>query len=281
MTTRGAAASSSGDVLADMKRQMAALQAKLAQFEQAAPSAAAAAAAVVPEDPALIFAALFRSLQEGQAAQAAAMQQMAKQQATAASSAIVLKSLGDLPSFTGKGADTTLIASEWLQSAEHYYAARERAQDITALDGDQVRVLQAVNALQDDARRWYNAIPQPRPNTWALFRSAVESRFCSVPAERIRVDRLHEFVEKSSKLRASLNLQGIQAITTRFAQLVGEVPPDYLTEHAVLGLLARILPQRCVKVVMLEDAKKPLPKLHEVVNKVLARASADDQAAAY
>jgi hypothetical protein len=54
-----------------------------------------------------------------------------------------------------------------------------------------------------------------------------------------------------------------------------------VTHHEKLALLARGLPQRYAEVVMQEDAKKPLPPLHEVINTVLARAAFKQQAASY
>ncbi|MEQ1736931.1 MAG: hypothetical protein ABL886_11085, partial [Rhodoglobus sp.] len=106
-------------------------------------------------------------------------------------------------------------------------------------------------------------------------------RFCSVPSERIRVDKLHEFVEKSAKLRDRLNVQGMQAFTARFLQLAGEIPDAYLTLHGKVALLARGLPQRYAEVVLKEDSKTPTPALHEIINTVLSRAAHREQAAAF
>jgi hypothetical protein len=223
------------------------------------------------------LAALVRALQDGQARQA---EQMLKQQAATAAQQLVLRSLGELPTFSGKGGDTTLIAHEWLQRAERFFAIREKALGIDAALGDEARLLNAAYALADDARRWYDALPQP-PSTWTGFRDAVKARFCSVPSERIRVDKLREFVEKAAKIRDKLNVVGMQAFTTRFAQLAGEVSDRFLTDHGQLELLARGLPQRYAEVVAKEDAKEPPPPLHEVINLVLARASQKEHAALY
>ena len=211
-------------------------------------------------------AALLRVVQEGQARQA--------------SQQLVLRSLGELPTFSGKGADTTLSAQEWLQRAERYFAIRERALGIDATLGDEARLLDAAYALQDDARRWYDALPK-QPSTWPAFHEAIKARFCSVPSERIRLDRLREFVEKASRLKDKLNVQGMQAFTARFAQLAGEVSARFLTDHGQLELLSRGLPQRYAEVVAKEDAKEPPPPLHEVINIVLARASQKEHAASY
>jgi hypothetical protein len=211
-------------------------------------------------------AALLRVVQEGQARQA--------------SQQLVLRSLGELPTFSGKGADTTLSAQEWLQRAERYFAIRERALGIDATLGDEARLLDAAYALQDDARRWYDALPK-QPSTWPEFHEAIKARFCSVPSERIRLDRLREFVEKASRLKDKLNVQGMQAFTARFAQLAGEVSARFLTDHGQLELLSRGLPQRYAEVVAKEDAKEPPPPLHEVINIVLARASQKEHAASY
>ena len=102
-----------------------------------------------------------------------------------------------------------------------------------------------------------------------------------MPSERIRVDRLTEFVDKAARIRDKLNVQGMQAFTARFAQLAGEVPDDLVTGRGKLALLARGLPQRYSEVVLQEEAKKPTPPLHQVINTVLARASQKEQAASY
>jgi hypothetical protein len=223
------------------------------------------------------LAALVRAMQESQERQA---EQARKQQAASAAQLLLLQSLGELPTFSGKGGDTTLIAHEWLQQAEDFFTAREQATGIDAVMGDRSRLLTAATVLQDDARRWYSALPR-RPATWAEFQDALKARFCSVPSERIRVDRLTEFVDKAARLRDKLTVQGMQTFTARFAQLAGEVPEDLVTGRGKLALLARGLPQRYSEVVLQEEAKKPTPPLHEVINTVLARASQKEQAASY
>jgi hypothetical protein len=230
-----------------------------------------------PPAAATDVAALARAIQERQVRQ---IEQACQQQAASSAQLLLLQSLGSLPTFSGKGGDTTLVAHEWLQRAEDFFASREHALGIDAALGDQARLLNAAYALQDDARRWYSALPQ-RPATWTGFQDALKARFCSVPSERIRVDRLTEFVDKAARIRDKLNVQGMQAFTAHFAQLAGQVSPAYVTQHQKLGLLARGLPQRYAEVVMMEDAKDPLPQLHEVINTVLARASFKEQAASY
>jgi hypothetical protein len=244
-----------------------------------------------PGTAAADIAALTRALLDGQAQQAEQMrraldsqaqqaEQMRRAQAASAAQMLILRSLGELPTFNGKGADTTLAAQEWLQRAEDYFAVREQALGIDSVLGDKSRLLNAANALTDDARRWYTALPQ-RPSSWAAFCDAIRARFCSVPDERVRVDRLHEFVDKAARLRDKLNVQGMQAFTARFAQLAGEVPDEYVTQHGKLALLARGLPQRSAEIVLQEDAKKPLPPLHQVINTVLSRAAHKEHAASY
>jgi hypothetical protein len=275
------------DDIANAMRELRELRAekerwRLAQGQQTAPSASLSlheqGVAPPQREPSpgttsADIAMLARFLQDSQAQQA---EQMRKQQAQM----LLLQSVGELPTFSGKGGDPTIAAQDWLRRAEDFFAAREVALEITAAQADKARLLSAANALQDDARRWYNALPQ-RPQTWAAFRDAIRSRFCSVPDERVRVDRLHEFVEKAVRLRDKLNAQGMQALATRFSQLAGEVPDEYVTTHGKFALLARILPQRYAEVVLKEDAKRPLPALHEVINTVLARATHKEQAASY
>lgn len=288
----GAASSAAAETVSvpraewDSMRQM--LQTLMARAEASPPSradsaspgaAAPAALGSLPSAGASTadVGTLARALQEQQAQ---LLLQAQRAQAASAAQMLLLHSLGELPTFNGKGSDTTLAAQEWLQRSEDYFAAREQALGIDAAAGDKARVLSAAGALHDDARRWLNALPQ-RPDTWDALRTAVRARFCSVPDERVRVDRLHEFVDKASRLRDKLNVQGMQAYTARFAQLAGEVPDEYVTLHGKLALLARGLPQRYAEVVLQEDAKRPLPPLHAVINTVLSRAAHKEHAASY
>ena len=284
------ASGSDGAAVAKMFQRMQAMEEELNKLRQQQPpqqqSLSLGASSSSP--PGNDIAALVRAMQESAAQQAeqmrkqqeAAAELARKQQAASAAQLLILQSLGDLPTFNGKGADTTLTAHEWLQRAEDFFTAREQAVGTDAALADKARLLSAATALQDDARRWYTALPQ-RPATWTEFCDTVKARFCSVPSERIRVDRLTEFIDKAARVRDKLNVQGMQAFTARFAQLAGEVPDEYLTQHHKFALLARGLPQRYAEVVLQEDAKKPLPLLHDVINTVLSRAANKEQAASY
>jgi hypothetical protein len=271
-----------------MQRTIALLQQQLAQ-QAAAPNGGSALAASSPSSapqPATSdLAAIAKMFADSQAAATAAMY---AQQAAAAAAAqerqekhaaqtLLLQSIGDLPGFTGRGADTTLAATEWLRRAEDYFASREQAVGITAARGDPARLASAINALSGDARVWFDSLPQ-RPTDWAALRLALRARFCSVPDVRIRVDRLEEFVEKASRLRDKLNVQGMQGYANRFAQLAGEIPDDRVTLHGKLKLLARGLPPRYAEVVLKEDSREPTPDLNAVINTVLARATQKEQA---
>ena len=277
-----------GASVADMLQAMQSMQEEIAQLrqkQQQSPSKRRPSSSSAQSSD---IAALIRAMQESSAQQAehmrlqqeAAAEQARKQQAASAAQLLLLQSLGELPTFSGKGGDTTLVAHEWLQQAEDFFTAREQATGIDAVLGDRSRLLTAATVLQDDARRWYSALPQ-RPATWTEFQDALKARFCSVPSERIRVDRLTEFVDKAARLRDKLTVQGMQTFTARFAQLAGEVPEDLVTGRGKLALLARGLPQRYSEVVLQEEAKKPTPPLHQVINTVLARASQKEQAASY
>jgi hypothetical protein len=278
-----------GVTVAKMFEAMQAMQDELKELrKRQQPQSLSLGAASSSSGPLSDIAALIRAMQESSVQQAernreqqeAAAELARKQQAATAAQLLLLQSLGELPTFTGKGGDTTLIAEEWLQRTEDFFIAREQALGIDAALGDQARLRSVATVLQDDARRWYSALPK-RPTTWAEFQEAVQARFCSVPSERIRVDRLTGFVEKAFRLRDKLNVQGMQAFTARFAQLAGEVPDDLVTGRGKLALLSRGLPQRYAEVVLKEEAKKPTPPLHEVINTVLARASQREQAASY
>jgi len=287
-----------GISVAEMRKEMEAMRKEMARMKRAQQqqqqqpqlqslslSASPSSSAPLPSSD---IAAILRAMQESSAQQAeqmrlqqeAATELARKQQAASAAQLLILQSLGELPSFTGKGGDTTLVAQEWLQRAEDFFTAREQALGTDATLGDRARVLSVATALQDDARRWFTALPL-RPATWAEFQDAVKARFCSVPSERIRVDRLTEFIDKAARLRDKLNVQGMQAFTARFAQLAGEVPDDLITGRGKLALLARGLPQRYAEVVLKEESKKPTPPLHQVINSVLSRASQKEQAASY
>jgi hypothetical protein len=289
-----AAAESDADrvELANLRQLMQAMQEKIARLEQqpasqpqpqslsldapaaAAPPQSGSSAGLAGSD----VAALIRAMQDSSAAQA---DQMRQQQAAASAQLILLQSLGELSTFSGKGADTTLTAHDWLSRSEDFFAAREQAMNTTAALSDKARLLNAANALTDDARRWYQSLPA-RPTTWASFRVAVEARFCSVPSVRIRVDKLQEFVDQAAAVREKkFKVQGLQALTARFAQLAGEVPDTYITLHGKIALLARCLPPRFAEVVLKEDAKEPPPALHEIINTVLSRAANKEQAVAY
>ena len=224
--------------------------------------------------PRMDMSGLAAALQQQQAAmqqQQAAMQQ---QQFQATAQLLSLQALGQLPAFTGKGASTGLAALEWLQHAERYFAAREAALGITAAQGDGMRATLAANALQEDAQRWYNAMPLvARPTTWKAFREALLGRYSSVPAVRVRVEQLRSFVDAARRVRDKMTLEGWQNYMSRFQQLAGEIPDSHVTAHGKLELLARGLPPRLAEAVLVEDAKDVPSPLHEIAQRVLAKAA--------
>jgi hypothetical protein len=223
--------------------------------------------------PTLDINALAMLLQQQQAA-------MQQQQLQASAQLLSLQALGALHTFTGKGASTGLAAIEWLQQAERYFAAREAALGVNSAQADASRVVLAANALQDDALRWYNALPsQSRPTTWAAFREALQGRYSSVPAVRVRLEQLRSFVDAGRRLREKMTLEGLQGYTARFQQLAAEIPDSHLTAHGKLELLARGLAPRLAEVVLAEDARDAPAELHEVVKKVLAKAAFKEYAA--
>jgi hypothetical protein len=242
-----------------MQQQIQQLQQQLQQ-QQRLPVAAPAAA---PLDASTLMD-LLKKQQEA----------MQKQQLAATTQLLTLQTLGPLPTFTGKGTATGLAALDWLQRVERYFGSREAALGQTEGEADAVRPALAAGALDDDALRWYNALPAAaRPTTWAGFRKALLDRYSSVPAVRVRIEQLRNFVEAARRLRDKMTLEGLQSYTSRFQQLAGEIPQTHLTEHGKLELLARGLSARLAETVLQEDAKdNPLP-LHEVAQKVLAKAA--------
>lgn len=203
-----------------------------------------------------------------------------QQQLQATAQLLSLQALGAMHTFSGKGASTGLAAIEWLQQAERYFAAREAALGISSAQADASRVVLAANALQDDALRWYNALPShSRPATWAAFREALQGRYSSVPAVRVRLEQLRSFVDAGRRLREKMTLEGLQGYMARFQQLAAEIPDSHLTAHGKLELLARGLAPRLAEVVLAEDARDTPAELHEVVKKVLAKAAFKEYAA--
>ena len=260
----GAHSSASPGAL-DPQQQIAMLQHQLAlaQQQQRAQSA-----------PHVDLGTLAAILQQQQAAQQ-------QQQLQATAQLLSLQALGALPPFTGKGAGTGLAALEWLQLVERYFAARETALGISAAQADATRVMLAANALQEDAQRWYNALPVTgQPLTWRAFRDALRGRYSSVPAVRVRLEQLRSFVDAARRLRERMTLEGLHGYTSRFQQLAGEIPDTHLTAHGKLELLARGLSTRLAELVLTEDARESPAPLHEVVQKVLAKAAFKELAGA-
>lgn len=226
------------------------------------------------QQPALDINALAMLLQQQQAA-------MQQQQLQATAQLLSLQALGPLATFSGKDAATGLAAIQWLQQAERYFAARETALGISSAQGDASRVMLAANALQDGALLWYNGLPAAaRPTTWAAFCETLRARYGgNVPSARIRLDQLRNFVDAARRLRDKMTLEGLQAYTARFQQLSAEIPDTHLTAHGTLELLARGLAPRLAEVVLTEDAKDTPAALHEVIRKVLAKATFKEYAA--
>lgn len=67
----------------------------------------------------------------------------------------------------------------------------------------------------------------------------MRARYCSVPDERLRVDRLRTFVRQSAQLAPKYNLQGVHAYTAKFLQFANDVSTDYLTAHGKRTASAR------------------------------------------
>ena len=137
------------DLVAQQQKDLAAIT----SWAMAPPTASTSAA--FKANPALTdsidTATLLRTLMNSQNDNAELAR---KQNAASAASLLLLQSLGDLPAFDGRCTpDTTLIANEWLQNADNYFASRERALGLTAAQGDESRLLSAINALKLEARK--------------------------------------------------------------------------------------------------------------------------------
>lgn len=212
------------------------------------------------------------------AASAAAQQQLAVQ-------LVQMQSLGSLARFSGKGAIAGTQTGEWLRRAERWFAAREASLGLAAGPQlEQLRVTQAVEALEQDAARWYETIPQAsRPTTWADFRTQLTQRYSSASTESVRLTQLRAFAAAGGKLRDKLTLEGMQSFLSRFQQLAGELPSWLLSDHGKLELLGQALPNRVAEPVWIEHRKDPtqsaLLPLHELVTKVLGKAYSKEYAA--
>jgi hypothetical protein len=209
--------------------------------------------------------------QQQQQQQATASSQLQAFQSTAVQ-LLQLQSLGSLRPFSGKGDVDGLAARDWITQTEHHFAAKEQALNVSAQQADATRVSAARTALEGDAQRWHTALPQP-PTTWAAFRTAFLARFSSVPAVQVRERRLEAFVEGLRKSRASLNLPGIQAFSTKFLQLAGEIPTDRISLASRYALYASCLPPRYAEFVLQKDAEANPPPMHELVQLVLSKAA--------
>jgi hypothetical protein len=274
------------------------------------PPASASPGAATPSDPSAVMQQLARQQQQQQQqlqqlaarqqqmsspapafdvnALAALLQQqqaaMQQQQLQATAQLLTLQALGGVPPFTGNGAVTGLEVESWLQQVERHFTAREAALGISAQQADSMRVTLAANAFppKSVAQDWYGALPAGAlPTTWAAFRDALLGRFNSTPNVRARLEQLRTFVEAGRRLRDKMTLQGLQSFTARFQQLAGGIPDSHLTAHGKLELLARGLSTRLAEVVLIEDAKDPPLALHEVIKRVLAKASFKEYAAGY
>ena len=196
----------------------------------------------------------------------------------------LLQASGPLPAFHPKatpGAGVVLYTQEWIAKAESWFSVRERATGVSGDDADEARVIFAVNALEGEARRWYETVPRAdKPKTWAAFAKALRDRYCAVPDGRVRVDQLRQFVVASAKVRNNLTLSGLQGMLNRFQELASQIPSSYLTLHGKLAELARALPAKYAETVLKEDAKEPPTELHAVAAMVLARAAVKEHSAA-
>jgi hypothetical protein len=211
--------------------------------------------------------------------QQAAMQQ---QQLQATAQLLSIQALGPVPPFAGSGAVTSLEAASWLQRVERHNAARDAALGIPQADA--TKILLACSAFPDKspAQVWYSALPlNAIPTTWVRFSEMIRERFGNVVNARVRVDQLRAFVDAGRRLRDKMNSEGLQNFTARFQQLSGEIPDSHLTAHGKLELLARGLPQRLSEVVLTEDAREPPAPLHEIIQRVLAKASFREYAAGF
>ena len=150
-------------------------------------------------------------------------------------------------------------------------------------EADRARVLTAVPSLTGDAHRWYSSLPAAeKPQTWAAFEACVRKRYCNGAAEeRLRLDVLTVFVQNAARLREKYTLPALESFVARFQEIANEIPDSFATIHSKLSLLAQGLPARYAETILREDAKRPVPALHEVVNAVVARAAFKEGAAAY
>jgi hypothetical protein len=260
--------------LQQQQRQMQLQQQQMQQLQQAA-------AASPPMDNAQLLLAMQQNT-------AALLEAGDRRQAQANARNVILQSLGPCPSFSGKptaGSNLSLHAHEWLLRCRDYFNSREETLELAhgSPEADRARIATVLPALHGDAHRWYTAIPAAdKPKTWAAFEKRVRERYCNGAAEeRLRLDVLTAFVVNASKLREKFTLTALESFVARFQEIASEIPDSFATIHQKLALLAQGLPARYGETIMREDAKRPVPPLHEVVNAVVARAAFKEGAAAF
>ncbi len=284
----GGAVSAADRALAAVTAQNAALQQQLQrqqqqmQQQQQLMQQLQQAASIAPS---LDNAQLMLIMQQNTAALVEAAE---KRQAQATARTVILQAMGSCPTFSGKatvGSNSSLHAHEWLLRCRDYFRNREEALGLShdSPEADRARVLTAVPALLGDAHRWYSSLPAAeKPLTWAVFEERIRKRYCNGAAEeRLRLDVLTAFVHNAAKLREKFTLAALESFVARFQEIANEIPDSFATIHSKLSLLAQGLPARYAETILREDAKRPVPALHEVVNAVVAKAAFKEGAAAY
>lgn len=229
--------------------------------------------------------AVFIAMQQHQQLLIAASE---KRQEQAAARTIMLQALGACPTFNGKaapGSTGSLQAHEWILKAREYFNNRDEAMGIThaTVESDRARVISAVAALIGDAHRWYSTLPEAeKPRTWNAFEHCMRERYCNGAAEeRLRLDVLTNFVAAAARIREKMSFTALESYLARFQEIASGIPDSFCTIHSKLTLLAQGLPLRYAETIMKEDAKRPVPALHEVARTILVKASFKEGAAAY
>ena len=190
---------------------------------------------------------------------------------------IAASRMGPPEPFDGKIALSSTGTAEWVTKTELRFAASEAA-GLSETARDASRLTAAAACMRADALRWYQAIPSAeKPKTWEAFKAALMARFSSSTTAMTRLEQLRKLVSLVSQQRAKLAADGWQAFLARFQELSGEIPGYLCTQHGLLEMLGRALPERLAQLVWAEhrkrpDQNEPLKPMHVLIAEILAKA---------
>jgi hypothetical protein len=184
---------------------------------------------------------------------------------------LALASLAPLEPYHGTANATDNRTRQWLAQVEHHCLVRENALNLSPLQGDGQRVATARNALKDGALAWYMALAI-KPTTWEEFGSALLKRYGSLATPQVLVQQLFTYAQQSARVKDKLNDVGLARHATEFQLLANQIPASDMTDMTKRQLFIQGLPPRAAEFALEDGVKEaPLP-LHELCDRVVARA---------